>query len=395
MDIFCESTDLLVFSHLRWNFVFQRPQHLMSRFAKHRRVFYFEEPLFGMIDFPRLEMEETKDKVKIITPHLPAHIQNIEIEKTLKELVNELIYTEKLSDFSLWYYTPMALPYTRHLEPAAVLFDCMDELSLFKGAPQSLFNLESELLGRAHVVFTGGESLYQAKKHRHHNIHSLPSSIDYDHFRTARDKQQDPTDQAHIPHPRIGFYGVIDERMDIHLLEQIATLRPDYHFVVIGPIIKIDPSSLAKRANIHYLGKKDYQELPQYLAGWDCAMMPFAINDSTKYISPTKTPEFLAAGKPVVSTAINDVVHPYQDEGLAHIAKTPEEFVEALDAAMADKINDKNWQLKVDIFLRRNSWDKTFKKIAALEKLIFDGIEKSERTEKSPAKNYIVLNEAR
>lgn len=393
MNNVCETSDLLVFSHLRWNFVFQRPQHLMSRFSKHRRVYYFEEPLFGMIDFPRLELEVSKDDVNIITPHLPSNIENCEIERTLKELVDELIYTEKLNDYSLWYYTPMALPYTRHLTPAAILFDCMDELSLFKGAPQSLLNLESELLGRAHVVFTGGVSLYNAKKHRHHNIHPLPSSIDYDHFYQARSAFAEPLDQAHIPHPRIGFYGVIDERMDIDLLDKISQLKPDYHFVIIGPIIKIDPGSLAKRDNIHYLGKKDYEELPQYLAGWDCAMMPFAINDSTKYISPTKTPEFLAAGKPVVSTAINDVIHPYHDEGLAHIAGTPEEFVVALDLAMNEKKNNDSWIKKADQFLAKNSWDKTFKTIAGLEIEIIDRTNQKKPTN-SIERNYIILNEA-
>lgn len=391
MDSICETSDLIVFSHLRWDFVFQRPQHLMSRFARYRRVYYVEEPLFGKTDFPRLEQKISRDKVNIIIPHLPAEIQNSEVESTLKELVDELIFSEKIDVYSAWYYTPMALPFTRHLQPSAVLFDCMDELSLFKNAPQTLLDLEQELLERAHIVFTGGVSLYQAKKHRHHNIHPFPSSIDYDHFATARKGFSDPADQKDIPHPRIGFYGVLDERLDIELLEKMAILKPEWNFVVIGPVVKIDPETLPQRKNLFYLGKKDYEELPRYLAGWDCAMMPFALNESTRFISPTKTPEFLAAGKPVVSTAINDVIHPYEDEGLARIAHGPQDFVQKLEEAMKEKNEDETWLSRVDKFLLRNSWDKTFGRIAALERDLFN-TEMPLGSYESTA-NYIVLNE--
>lgn len=391
MDSICETCDLLVFSHLRWDFVFQRPQHLMSRFARYRRVYYVEEPLFGKSDFPRLEHKISRDRVNIIIPHLPSEIKTSEVESTLKELVDELIFSEKIDVYSAWYYTPMALPFTRHLQPAAVLFDCMDELSLFKNAPQTLLDLEQELLERAHVVFTGGVSLYQAKKHRHHNIHPFPSSIDYDHFASARKGFADPEDQKHIPHPRIGFYGVLDERLDIDLLEKMSILKPEWSFVVIGPVVKIDPETLPQRNNIFYLGKKDYEELPRYLSGWDCAMMPFALNESTRFISPTKTPEFLAAGKPVVSTAINDVIHPYEDEGLARIASGPQDFVGKIEEAMREKKEDASWTSRVDKFLLRNSWDKTFGRIAALERDLFSTDTPLGTFERSSS--YIVLNE--
>ncbi len=391
MDSICETSDLLVFSHLRWDFVFQRPQHLMSRFAKYRRVYYIEEPLFGQSDFPCLEQRISKDGVNVIIPHLPSEINNSEVEITLKELIDELIFSEKINVYSAWYYTPMALPFTRHLRPAAVLFDCMDELSLFKNAPQTLLELETELMKRAHVVFTGGVSLYQAKKHLHHNIHPFPSSIDYDHFSKARKGFSDPEDQKKISYPRIGFYGVIDERFDIELLNKMAILRPKWSFIVVGPVLKIDPETLAQRENIFYLGKKDYEELPRYLSGWDCAMMPFALNESTRFISPTKTPEFLAAGKPVVSTAIHDVVHPYEDEGLAAIAHDPQEFVSLIEKTMKERKEDPTWTSRVDKFLTRNSWDKTFREIAALEKDLFNSNLVLKNFE--GPQNYIVLNE--
>lgn len=369
MNTTCETTDLLVFSHLRWDFVFQRPQHLLSRHAKHRRVFYFEEPVFGMTEVPRLHLRETSENVLVVVPYLPANIDAEKMEAAMIDLVDELVYEEELIDYSIWYYTPMAIGFSRHLEPRAVIFDCMDELSLFKGAPQSLIDKEAELMKMADVVFTGGHSLYEAKKHSHHNIHPFPSSIDFAHFSQARQRLIEPDDQINIPHPRVGFYGVIDERFDIELLMQMADIRPDLHFVVVGPVVKIDPASLPKRSNIHYLGKKDYHALPLYLAGWDCAMMPFALNDATKFISPTKTPEFLAAGRPVVSTSIRDVVHPYGANKLVHIADTPEDFIDCIEMAM-EEAKMPEWIDRVDHYLRDNSWDITFQKMAALESLL-------------------------
>lgn len=369
MNTPCETTDLLVFSHLRWDFVFQRPQHLLSRHAKHRRVFYFEEPVFGMTELPRLHLRETSENVLVVIPYLPSNIEPSKMEAAMTDLVDELIYEEELIDYTVWYYTPMALGFTRHLEPRATIFDCMDELSLFKGAPQSLIDMESELMKRADVVFTGGHSLYEAKKDNHHNIHPFPSSIDFHHFAEARNRLIEPDDQVNIPHPRIGFYGVIDERFNTQLLMEMAELRPDYQFIVIGPVLKIDPRTLPRRKNIHYLGKKDYHALPLYVSGWDCAMMPFALNDSTKFISPTKTPEFLASGRPIVSTSIRDVINPYQHQNLVYIADTAQDFVSAIDMAMHDRKNPE-WIDRVDHYLRDNSWDQTFEKMASLEIMI-------------------------
>jgi glycosyltransferase involved in cell wall biosynthesis len=366
MNRSCETTDLLVFSHLRWDFVFQRPQHLLSRHAKHRRVFYFEEPVFGMTEVPRLHLRETAEDVLVVIPYVPSDIDPSKLEAALIDLVDELICEEELIDYSIWYYTPMALGFTRHLEPRATIFDCMDELALFRGAPAKLIALEAELMKRADVVFTGGQSLYEAKKSLHPNIHPFPSSIDYNHFVQARHKLVEPSEQVHIPHPRIGFYGVIDERFNCKLLSEIAELKPNYHFIIIGPVVKIDSRTLPRSNNIHYLGKKEYPSLPLYLAGWDCAMMPFALNDATKFISPTKTPEYLAAGKPVVSTSIRDVVWPYKNHHLVHIADSAQEFINAIEKAVHER-NNPEWLDRVDHYLRDNSWDQTFEKMASLE----------------------------
>jgi glycosyltransferase involved in cell wall biosynthesis len=264
----------------------------------------------------------------------------------------------------LWYWTPMSLAFTRHLTPTAVVFDCMDELAGFAGAPPALKDMERDLMARADVMFTGGSSLYEAKRAAHRNVHAFPSSVDVPHFARARRITREPADQAAIPHPRIGFFGVIDERMDLALVAGVAERRPDWQLVFLGPTCKIDPASLPAHGNIHYLGMKSYEQLPDYLAGWDVAMLPFAKNDATRFISPTKTPEYLAAGRPVVSTSIRDVVRPYGELGLVHIADDADAFVRAIEAAMREDalVRDK----KVEACLAGQSWDTTWSRMDAL-----------------------------
>jgi UDP-galactopyranose mutase len=355
--------DLICLSHLRWDFVYQRPQHLLSRCAEARRVFFFEEPIHDGGPL-RLEVKE-RGRVRVVTPRLPEGLtSDVAREAALRSVVERMLADYGVRDYVLWYYTPMALQFTRHLRPRATVYDCMDELSAFKGASPLLRGLESELMSRADLVFTGGRSLYEAKRDKHPRIYPFPSSIDAEHFGRAREITEEPEDQASIPGPRLGFFGVIDERLDIELLDAVAGLRPDWQFVMIGPVVKIDPAALPRRANIHYLGMKSYEELPAYLSGWDVALLPFARNESTRFISPTKTPEYLAAGRPVVSTSIRDVVRPYGQERLARIADTPAEFVEACEAALAEDAPER--QERVDAFLAQTSWDDTWASMSAL-----------------------------
>jgi len=239
------------------------------------------------------------------------------------------------------------------------VYDCMDELSAFKFAPPDLIQNEKALFAKADIVFTGGHSIYEHKKNAHHNIYSFPSSIDKHHFGKARKMKTEPADQKDIPHPRFGFFGVIDERFDIEMIEAVAKAKPQWQFVLLGPVVMIDPASLPKMDNIHYLGGKKYEELPTYIAGWDVAMIPFAMNESTRFISPTKTPEYLAAGKPVISTPIRDVVSPYGNNGLVHIVFNADEFIAAAEGELAKK-KKTAWLKKVDEFLSGNSWDRTW-----------------------------------
>lgn len=356
---YSNTPDLVCFSHLRWDFVYQRPQHLLSRCAQERRTFFIEEPIFESTASWWLEIIRRECGVWVGVPHLPNGMSEEMLSAMQQSLIDELFAEFKISKPILWYYTPIALSFTNHLESSCLVYDCMDELSAFKGASATLKDWEAQLFKRADVVFTGGQSLYEAKQHQHPNVYPFPSSIDVNHFAQARDIMVEPPDQACIGHPRLGFYGVIDERMDLALLEGIAQARPNWQLVIIGPVVKIDSENLPRRPNIHYLGGKSYLELPHYLAGWDVALLPFALNESTRFISPTKTPEYLAAGKPVVSTAIRDVVRPYAHQQLVHIADGAEAFVEKAEIAMQQS-QDQNWRDRVDAFLAQTSWDKTW-----------------------------------
>lgn len=353
--------DVICFSHLRWDFVYQRPQHLLSRFSNEHRIFFVEEPVFGDYGPNHKIVDRKSQNLFVVRPGINDRTPAESVPQLLYMFLLSLMDTYDIDSYMFWYYDPMAIRFTRNFEPLAVVYDCMDELSLFKGAHPSLIPNERELFKMADVVFTGGKSLYEAKKHNHENIYAFPSSIDKAHFSSGR-KDSDPDDQQHIPHKRVGFFGVIDERMDTALLKELAERMTDTHFIIIGPVVKIDPAELPVAENIHYLGPKAYSELPDYLANWDVAFMPFAINDSTKFISPTKTPEFLAAGIPVVSSPINDVVHPYGDQGLVFVASGAVEFEEAIYKALALK-DDAEWKGKVEEMLMHNSWDITWKKM--------------------------------
>ncbi len=360
-------TPLICFSHLRWDFVLQRPQHLMQRFSRERRVFYFEEFIPTDHHLAYLEIHTFDGTgVKAIRPRVPHWWSEAEREKALGKLLDDLIMLHGGHRPILWFYTPMMFTFARHVDAAAVVYDCMDELANFRFAPPRLKEAEDALIARADVVFTGGVSLYEAKKYRHDNIHAFPSSVDAHHFRKAREVQADPADQAAIPYPRLGYYGVIDERLDLNLIREAAAARPDFSFVLLGPVVKISPADLPQAANIHYLGQKAYADLPTYLSGWQAAIMPFALNEATRFISPTKTPEYLAAGRPVVSTRVTDVVRTYGDIPGVFLADGAVQFAKACDAAITLSRSGGAWKSEVDELLSRSSWNATFSSMSLL-----------------------------
>jgi glycosyltransferase involved in cell wall biosynthesis len=337
-------------------------------------VLVIEEPIFRPGATPHMELTARPHDITIAVPILPEGLAPEDVVAEQHDLIEGLIGREAVAPRIFWYYTPMALAFTSDLECDLCVYDNMDELSLFRGASQALLTLENDLFARADLVFTGGMSLYEAKRSRHRSVHAFPSSIEFKHFSKARQGLADPADQASIPSPRVGFFGVIDERMDIDLVAEVADRRPDLSIVMIGPVVKIDPASLPQRANIHWLGGKSYDELPSYLSGWDIGFMPFALNEATRFISPTKTPEFLAAGVPVVSTAIKDVINPYGDKGLVEIARNADEVVAKIDLIASRPRGP--WLARVDRHLAAGSWDQTW---AAMDRLMSEASGRSLR----------------
>ena len=360
-----ETSPLLCFSHLRWDFVTQRPQHLLRRFATDRPVFVWEEHIGCDHPLPFLEHHAfPDDKVVALRPRVPHWWTREETERGLRVLLDQFVATCVREKPLLWFYTPVMFAFAEHLEAEAVVYDCMDELSAFRFADPLLLEREAALLERADLVFTGGYSLYEAKRGRHPDVHPFPSAVDVAHFAQARGEVAEAGDQRGIKGPKLGFYGVIDERIDLELIDAVAAAHPEWSLVMIGPVVKIDPAHLPRRVNIHWLGGRSYADLPAYLAGWDAALMPFAINEATRFISPTKTPEYLAAGCPVVSTPITDVVRHYGDVQAVAIARDAPAFIAACKAAL-NLPRAGAWRDEADRLLASQSWDRTQGAMAA------------------------------
>jgi protoporphyrinogen oxidase len=339
---------LIVFCHLRWDFVFQRPQHLMTHLAEHYQILFVEEPIHHEGQ-AHLKKTAVAPNITVCQPHTPIAAPGFH---------DDQIPTLQGEAPVAWFYTPMALPLLQGLHPSMVVYDCMDELASFRNAPKQLLQRETALLNIADLVFTGGPSLYEAKKERHPNAHCFPSSVDAVHFRKALDRASSHPAQEPYGHPRLGFYGVIDERFDTGLIAALAEAHPEWQIALVGPVVKIDPAALPRASNIHYLGQQDYKALPQFLAGWDVCLLPFALNESTRFISPTKVLEYMAAELPIVSTPITDVKVPYGD--VVAIAGTPREFIEACEQALAQGSEKKAAMAKrMRQIVARTSWDIT------------------------------------
>ena len=360
--------DLICISHLRWDFVWQRPQQLLSRLAKQHRIFFVEEPVTDTdIDKPYLESYPGRtpgaQPVTVVRMHYPSAEHSWighndpRTQATYEALLLDFIEHEEIHNPILWLYTPMAAPFVAALQPQFMIYDVMDELSAFKGAPTALKAAERWLLGQADLVFTGGASLYRARQPYSANIHLFPSGVDIQHFaRADRERFTKPADIAQIQAPLLGYFGVIDERMDLDLLAHVAAAHPEWNVVMLGPVIKIEPQDLPQAPNLHYLGMKDYNDLPLYLAHFDVALVTFALNEATRFLSPTKTLEYLAAHKPVVSTPIPDIIELYGD--YVRIGETPAEFIDhikaALDASPEERFIRRQREQQL---LTRYTWD--------------------------------------
>ena len=356
--------DIIVFSHLRWDFVYQRPQHLMSRFSATHRVIFFEEPVLDDSTFLDCKPH---GNVLVCTPHTPEKAVGFHDKQLpyLNSLLEKLVLDENLQEYVAWFYTPMALPLLQSIQPRSIIYDCMDELSASLNAPRQLLQRETALLKAADLVFTGGPSLYNAKKDRNPNVHCFSSSVDAAHFAQACRPEIESELQKSLPHPRLGFFGVIDERINLELIHDLATAHPEWQIIMVGPVVKISPDTLPQQPNIHYFGQQDYSQLPRFLAGWDVCLLPFARNEATRFINPTKTLEYMVAERPIVSTPITDVAQPYGE--IVYLADTSPAFIDACEDALLATPDQQDIRIeKMRGVLSRTSWDATVKAMSAL-----------------------------
>ncbi|HEX8875071.1 MAG TPA: glycosyltransferase [Nitrosospira sp.] len=368
-------TTIIAFSHIRWDFVYQRPQHLLSRLAENYKIVFIEEPMFHEHD-SFLEISAPGPNITVLRPHTPVNAAGFHDGQLphLIKLMRQFVSMDE--EHMAWFYTPMALPLLQELDPSLVVYDCMDDLSSFKNSPKQMLQRENALLKAADLVFTAGPSLYRARRERHPNVHCFPNSIDMGHFEQARDRTNSHAAHEDIPGPRLGYYGVIDERVDTELIARIADAHPQWQIVLVGPVAGIDAATLPRRHNIHYLGQQPYESLPHFLAGWNACLLPFALNESTRFINPTKTLEYMAAELPIISTHVNDVADLYGE--VVEITPSPQAFVRACENALLTTPEECQRTIsRMRQMVSQTSWNTTAEKMHDLIQLTSEQKEES------------------
>lgn len=365
----------IVHSHLRWDFVWQRPQQILSRLAQNHPILFVEEPIFGDFAGSSLDISYPHANVIRAVPYLDNNYApyydraaRMTLAMLREQLKNNSILANLFRKRVLWFYTPMPTPIMLgEFNEIGVVYDCMDELAQFKDAPADLRNREQFLLKNADIVFTGGRNLYEAKSRAHANVHFFGCGVDIEHFGKARLPQTGIADDIKtFSAPIAGYFGVIDERLDYALIAQMAQAKPQWTFVMVGPVVKVDPNSLPQAPNIKWLGQRDYKDLPNYVKAFDVCLMPFSLNAATQYINPTKTLEYMAANKPILSTAIADVIKNFTP--VVQVAHSPAEFVQRLEATreLSREILDAGLAMA-----GKASWDAI---VATIRQLIKDAI---------------------
>lgn len=363
------TNDLIVFSPKRWAEAGERSRRLMSRFAKERRVFVVEGPRFTEEwEDARIEILDDASGVRVAVPRLSKPMAVGNSAAAVAALIDDLLERERLRDFTCWYETPGAIAFTRHLDPAVVVYDCTEEHSLFGGASPSVVGLEAELFRRADAVFASTASLAAAKRGFNRNIRHLQGVHVDEGLLKARGGLLDPCDQKPLTRPRLGFAGAIDSTLDLALLDEVARLRPHWNLVVAGPIVGLDPASLPKWSNIRYLGRKDPVQLPCYYANWDAVMMPFAAGEAARSIGCDEAVRALGAGCPVVATPVPELAETLGGRGFVRIAGTAREFVAEAERAMREKRDAVRLE-KVDRLLAEFSWDGVWTEMARIENI--------------------------
>jgi UDP-galactopyranose mutase len=363
------SETIVAFSPLRWTGTPHRTQQILSRLASTRRVLVIEDPIYKADTPPHWEFASPTPRLTVCRPHLPANSQKH--QSSWKTLLHQLKTSYSISNPVGWLATPLALPLLNEFSPSVILYDAIDELNCPRGTTTQWLDMENKVLSKADAVFTSGYSLYQMLRQKHSNVHCLPSSADINHFKQARTlrrmyegqtlftvESHEPEGHACLPHPRLGYCGVLDKRIDFELIDLVARTRPEWQVVLVGPLVDLKPSQLPRQPNLHYLGPRPYDQLPAYIAGWDAALMPFVCNDSTRYLNPTTTMEYMAAERLIVTTRVADVVKPYC--GIVFVGHSPNTFIVGCEEAITASETERLTQVRLmREALTLNSWQAT------------------------------------
>lgn len=307
----------------------------------------------------RLATHVTAEGVTVVRPTLPSAIDPDAIPLFLRDLVDQLVGERAIDSYVLWFETPLAMAFARDLRPLAVVYDRLDEIATTPAVAERLAAYEIQLQLAADLVFVGEPDPFAPAPAR---AYAFPGGVDTAHFARAREALPPPADQAALPGPRVGFYGVIDDRVDLDLVDGLARLRPDLQLVMIGPVV--GSARLPRRKNLHWLGARPYRDLPAYLAGWDVALLPLARHSNTVPHGISRMPEYLAAGRPVVATGISHVVEPYRALELVRLANHPAAMSAAIDEARAEDAVARH--ARADRWLATIAWDQTWQGMDAL-----------------------------
>ncbi len=376
-----EDWPIIVHCHLGWDWVWQRPQQFISRLSARHAVLFVEtlapDPQLAA-PLARFRTADNFPNITILSLQFPTWRWNnghyVDAER--QRLVQEFVASRPGNPFEhavQWFYDPMAATaFQGHMGEILTVYDCMDELSKFRGAPPDILQREAKLLMRADVVFTGGRKLFEAKSRYHDNCHFYGCGVDEEHFGQARQNStQIPPQLAPLSKPVLGYFGVVDERMDYELVAKLAEVNPEWSVVIVGPAVKVDAQSLPQRSNLHWLGQQAYADLPAFCKGFDVCMMPFALNEATEFINPTKALEYMATAKPIVSTAVADVVRNFGS--VVKIAQSADDFISLCRQALAapePETTQRGLQM-----VRENSWESI---VSQLERHVSEALVKKQ-----------------
>ena len=334
----------------------------MRRLARDRQVFFVEEPRVTKGE-PFTVVRRVEPNLHVVSLRVPAHLSARALENAQRRCVASL--TPKDEHPLLWIYSPAASRAARDLEPSLVVYDCVADHASRAGATATMKENERSLLASADLVLTAGTALFEAKRAHNVSTYPLPSSVDVAHFARARSPRNE--DRAGllsglraIPGPRVGFLGSIDDRVDLDLVDRLAEARPGLHIVLCGALSGVTRWTLPDRPNVHYVGAQDYDDLPEHVASWDAAIFPFRGDVATRRSEPSGLLACLAAGKPIVSTPL-DELGPYVAQDLVTVAH-PAQFAAAVDAALRQARSPAvmNGRRRArEQLLARTSWDRT------------------------------------